>query len=289
MNTIGVSLWSLQPLMYRSNAVLQDMLGPIRNMGVDYVDLVEDFVPCHPHIDLVRMRELKKQIKAAGLKVGQVWFYVDPLAQIYEESYERSVSDMKEMILACAILNARYCVIPFRFLLPGLDTDVGNARYIEWLRDVVPTAEQEGIQFGMECSRSNMLHYAVPTIRAVGSDALKLCPDFEAWRMPTPDLPMDHVETAEPMVPATMETLAQMLPYTEPVHAKMLSFDADGNEPHFPMDDIFGLLSNAGQDFHFIVEYEGWTPDACHGRSVDCVEETGKCVDLIRKHMKIRG
>lgn len=288
MSTIGISLWSLQPLMYKSNACLQDMLKPITEMGVEYVDLVEDFVPCHPHVDLVRMRELKRILKEYGLKVGQVWFYVDPLAQMFEVSYKRAVDDMKELIMATAMLEAKYIITPFRFLLPGLDTDTGNARYIEWLRDVMPTVEAEGIRYGVECSRSNMLHYAIPTVKAVGSNAFKLCPDFEAWRLPTPDLPMNHVETAEAMTPATIETLQQMLPYTEPIHAKMLSFDDAGNEPHFPMDGIFGALNDAKKDYHFVVEYEGWTPDACHGKPVDCVAETRKCVELIRKYMNMR-
>lgn len=285
--TIGVSLWSLQALTFLQEKNTRDLMKIIADMGVEYVDLVEDYIPCQPHVHLEKLAVLKKDIKDLDLKVGQVWYYVDPLAQIHQESYERSLTDMKELIRTTALTGARFCIIPFRFILPGLDDNVAHQRYIEWLQDIMPTVEEEGIVLGLECSRSHMLHYAIPTVETVGSKALKLCPDFEAWRLPTSDLPMTHVETAEPMRPASIETLWQLLPYAQPIHAKMISFDELGEELHFPMAEMMEVFNQCEiEDLHFIVEYEGWTPDAFPDLAPFCVEETKKCVDLLRRYLK---
>lgn len=103
--------------------------------------------------------------------------------------------------------------------------------------------------------------------------------------MDTADMPLGpHCENkdAKKPQPASIELFNECLPYSPYIHFKLLSLDEQGEEPHFPIPEIMKGINNSGIEHYLCIEYEGWIPDFHPER--DPIEETRKCVDLIRRY-----
>ena len=73
--TLGVGLWSLQPMSFMGRKPDQELFRAVAEMGVDIVDFMEDYVPCHPHLDFPAADRVKRQIAGYGLKAGDLLFF----------------------------------------------------------------------------------------------------------------------------------------------------------------------------------------------------------------------
>ena len=73
-STIGVSTWSLQQLTFTKGITLKDMIELTADMGVDGIDICEEYMPCHPQPDLVKMREIRDLVEKKKLRIGASWF-----------------------------------------------------------------------------------------------------------------------------------------------------------------------------------------------------------------------
>ena len=61
---ISVSVWSLKQLSITGQKTFDEILSILSEMGVNYIDLMEDYVPCHPHTNLHEVLQLKKKLQA---------------------------------------------------------------------------------------------------------------------------------------------------------------------------------------------------------------------------------
>ena len=73
-STIGVSTWSLQQLTYTQGADLKDIIRMAAEIGAEGIDICEEYIPCHPQPDLVKMREIREFVEENNLKTGPCWF-----------------------------------------------------------------------------------------------------------------------------------------------------------------------------------------------------------------------
>jgi len=75
----------------------------------------------------------------------------------------------------------------------------------------------------------------------------------------------------------------ECLPLARLVHAKLLRLDESGGEPHFPIAEMMLAIRSSERPHIINIEYEGWIPDI--DPHLDCIEETRRCVQLIKRHL----
>jgi len=71
---VGVSTWSLQQLSFTEGATLEDIIAMIADSGAEGIDICEEYIPCHPFPDLVKIREIRDLVESKHLKMGASWF-----------------------------------------------------------------------------------------------------------------------------------------------------------------------------------------------------------------------
>ena len=122
--------------------------------------------------------------------------------------------------------------------------------------------------------------------RELKNQYFTICPDLEAWRFDTPDIPLVHAENTDggPSQPESIELFEECLPHAPYIHFKLLSLDENGEEPHFPIPQIMNLINKSSLNHHLCIEYEGWIPDI--NPNVDAVKETRRCVELIKRYQQ---
>ena len=284
MKTIGVCLWSLVPMTLNDKKSDYEVFKAVKDMGVDYIDFIEDYVPCHPHIDLAAAAVLRKTVRELGLKVGQTWFYADLLGGALVSSPQAMVEQMKDYLYIAAEIEARFMCISTIVDRPGMTMEQGYAPYRDILAGALPTAEKLDIPITLEYGRPGLPAMALKLAKEVNSPYLTLTPDFEGWRLATDDVPLVHVEAqGVEAQPEPLELFYEALPYSRNVHAKLLGIDENGTDPHFPIEEMMGAVRDSKYDHHLCVEYEGWIPDI--NPQIDCVEQTKKCVELMKKYI----
>ncbi len=284
--TIGICLWSLMPLSFVHGKSDYKVFKTVAELGVEYIDFIEDYVPCHPNVSLGELADLRKQVKNLGLKIGQVWFYMDLVGGVHASSFDRIGRDLKDYLHIVAEMGGRFLSIPLILDRPGLSIAEGYKQFANVIGECLPTAEEVQIPITLEYARSNMAAQAIRMAREIGSDYLRLTPDFEAWRLATADIPLVHVEAPGSVTPgpASLEQFVAALPYSPNIHAKLLAFDEKGEEPHFPIAEMMNAINQSRASHHLSIEYEGWIPDI--NPHLDCIAETKKCVALLRRYLR---
>ncbi len=125
-------------------------------------------------------------------------------------------------------------------------------------------------------------HEAGSGDRSGGTDVV---PDFEASRIATEDLPLTHVEEAGSGITDTGGTSSlQGVPAagsTGPCQAP--SSGRKRRRTHFPIVEMMSEIRNSERPHIINIEYEGWIPDI--DPNLDCIEETRRSVQLIRRHL----
>ncbi|WP_066687951.1 sugar phosphate isomerase/epimerase family protein [Christensenella intestinihominis] len=285
-STIGVSTWSLQQLTFKRGVQLPEMIEMIARMGVDGLDLYEEYLPVYPDTNLAKLNEIKKMAKNAGLPIFSTWFFVDPIGASYSASLEWTTETVKKFIAVTASLGAKYLALPTILNIPGVGLDEAYDMYERVYEKLVPIAEEYDVRLAAEVARQHTPSLMMRLQKSLKSDYFTICPDFEAWRVDTPDIPLIHQETpgAPPSEPETIETFTQCLPYSPYIHAKLLSIDENGEEPHFPIHEMMKAIGESEINHHLCIEYEGWIPDI--RPEDDAEEETRKCVELLKKYRK---
>jgi len=283
-NTIGVSTWCLQQLTFSKGVQLQEMIELVASMDVDALDLYDEYIPCYPNVNLYELNEIKKMTSAAGLQIASTWFFNDVLGSYFATSLNWTVENTKKFIAITAALDAKYMAIPFLLNVPGIDLEEAYDSYRRVFEKLLPTAEEYGIYIAAETARQHTPGLALRLHKALASEFFTICPDLEAWRFDTPDLPLVHQESDKVSEPEPLNILEECLPYSPLIHYKLLSIDAHGEEPHFPIPEIMDLINDSPINHHLCIEYEGWIPDI--KPDADAVVETRKCVELVKRYLK---
>lgn len=282
--TVGIGLWSLQQLSFLQHMGTERILECVKELGADAVDIYEDYIPCNPHVRLHELYSLRKKTEDLGLLVKGCWFCMDIATVIEAAGMQRALYDFKEYLAVCHVLGAEYICIPYLDNIPGKTLDDGKESLVRFFENVLPCAEKYKIKIAHELPRQGTPGAALDILNRLKSRYYTLCPDLEAWRQRTDDLPLVHAENpdAKTIKPESIEMFRECLPYSPYIHFKMIGFDEQGNEPHFPMDEIMDAIEESKEEHHLCIEYEGWIPDI--RPDIDCVEATKKCIDLIRRY-----
>ena len=282
---ISVSTWSLQQLTYTKNATVFEMIEMVREMGGDSIDICEEYLPCHPHPDLVKINEIREKTAQAGLKMGAVWFCTE-IQRGIEASDEKTVLEIyKKNIQIAKALGAAYVCIP---------TLANKKRTIEEMKDMyrhffdklLPYAEKYDMPIAQECARKGTNRMILDLVKEYDNKYYSLCPDLEAWRFGTPDLPlMPHADDPDGGIdePEPMELFRECVEYSPYIHFKLLKME-NGEEPHFPIREMMDAINDSSLDHLLCLEYEGWIPDIVPER--DAYEETKKCLDMMRRYRR---
>jgi hypothetical protein len=139
-STIGISTWSLQQLTFKEGAGLPRLLELMAGMGVDGVDLYDEYLPIFPEVNLHKLYEVKKQTKAAGLPVKGTWFFDDLLGSYYNVGLEETIENTKRFIAVTAFLESKYMALPFLLNVPQLNIDDAYDNYYKILERLLPAA-----------------------------------------------------------------------------------------------------------------------------------------------------
>jgi sugar phosphate isomerase/epimerase len=140
------------------------------------------------------------------------------------------------------------------------DPEAAVNSVVEALRAVAPDAEVQEIHLCIEnhWGVSSYPDTLLRIIDEVDSEWVATCPDFGNFP--------DDVDR--------YEALERLMPRAKHVHAKSLSFSADGNEADFDYERILGIVGASRYKGFLSVEYEG---------KGDEYEGIARTVDLIRK------
>lgn len=286
LSTIGVSLWSIEPLSFNENRTVEEIIDIIGNLGVDSIDFIHDYLYCHPHANIYKLKALKKRTEAAGLKTLSLWFRTDIVAAIYAASFKEAIDNFNEYIAISADFGTKYLTCPFLNNTPGVSIEKSKEVLLRFFEHVLPVAEEYNVVIGHEIARQGTPEASLWLNNKLKSPYYTPCPDFEAWRLVTDDISFDHVEKTDSNnhQPTSIELFKDCLKHAKVMHAKLLSFDANGEEPHFPIAEMMEAVNATGKGYHFSIEYEGWIPDI--KPELNCIEETKKGVDLLKRYLK---
>ena len=286
--TISVNMWSLEKLSLKGAKTFDEILGIIKEMGVTHMDLLEDYIPCHPHTDLHELLQLKKKIANFDLSIASCWFYTDLVGGPYVSSFEKVVDDIKEYLAITAALGSKFMAGPVGTGPPGMKLEEGYNLLLRIFEEIIPTAEEYNVQIGLESARTFGLktpQTALKLVKALGSNYLTVAPDFEAWRTPTDKIPGSHVESPgmKSAGPVSVDVFKECLPYSPLIHAKLLTFDEKGEEPNFPIAELMSLIKNSNREHTLTIEYEGWIPGI--NPHLDPIIETKKGIALLKRYL----
>lgn len=283
-STIGIGLWSMQQMSFRHHKSIDDILKAVSEMGVDFVDIYEDYIPCHPHVKLHELHQLRKKAEGYHLPVKGCWFCTDIIAAVYAGSIETVSQNFKEYLAVTQSLGGEFISIPFLFNVPGITMETGKEILLEFFEKVLPAAEEYKVCIAHELPRVGTSRAALDIYHQLKSDYYTLCPDLEAWRVTTEDIPLQHAENPDTASyePEPLSLFKECLPYSPYIHFKLLGFDEKGEDPHFPIPEIMRLINESDSNHHLCIEYEGWIPDICP--KLDGDVGTQMCVDLIKRY-----
>ena len=285
-STIGISTWSLQHTSYTRGMDIYEMIDVIAGMGVDGLDLYNEYIPCYPALNLHELNRILDRCRANNLPITTTWFMADIVSGCLAASEDAFLEEMKNYLAITAACGCDLLTLPMLFNVPGLTHDDHFACMMRFFEKAVPVAERYNVRFAHELPRQGTPDMGIRLAKALDNRFYTLCPDLEAWRLETEDIPLVHAEMGpgEVCVPETVEIFRECLKYSASVHFKLLALDEKGEEPHFPIPELMQAINEIPNKLHLALEYEGWIPDLYPER--DCIEENRRCVELIRKYQK---
>lgn len=286
-STIGISSWSLQQLSFTKGATIEDIICMVADSGAEGIDICEEYIPCHPQPDLVKIRELRHLVESKHLQMGATWFCTEPGRAMQASSEEHVLDIYKKNILIASEIGAKFVCIPMLLDLKNNTLQQEKEKFIHYYEQLIPFAEKYDMPISNECAREKANGVALEIAKHFNSKYYTVCPDLEAWRFDTPDLPLGaHCEdpSAGKPIPEPIELFKACMPYAPYIHFKLLSLNEEGEEPHFPIPEMMDIINKSPIDHYLCVEYEGWIPDIHPER--DSYIETKRCIDLIRRYQK---
>lgn len=282
---IGVTSWSLQQLSFTKNYTIENLIDCVAEMGVDGIDICEEYIPCHPEPELDKIHTLRERVEKSGLEMGATWFCTE-ISGAIRASNERHVLEVyKKNILIASELGAKWTCIPMLLNLNGRTYEEAKKEYIHFFEQLLPFAEKYNMPLSHECAREKTNRMALDLARYFGSDYYSICPDLEAWRFDTPDLPLGaHCEDPDAGIPTPepIELFKECIPYAPYIHFKLLSLNEEGEEPHFPIKDMMDAINKSHIEHYLCIEYEGWIPEIHPER--DSETETKRCIEMVKRY-----
>lgn len=286
---ICLSLWSIEDLTFRQGKSLFELLEIAASLGVDGVDIGEDYHRWPPFDTVHGLNLIRKKVHSLGMQVLSSWMYTDMVAGVATSSIAVVHHQLSDMLAKCSILECPFVALPPGDAWPGVDYEEGHKVFVELFSKVIDVAKEYGVRMALEVGRPAGVfqrpEYALRLVKEISSPYLTIAPDFEAWRFSTPDLPLIHVEAPDDVTPepTSLDVFRECLPYSPLIHAKFLGFDEGGNEPHMPAEQLLKMIDKSNIPEVVDIEYEGWIPDV--RPDLDSVEASRKSIALLKKHI----
>lgn len=287
---ICMSTWSLVGLMLRNGKSVYDMIDIAADIGVDGIDFGEDVLRCAPYDSLHGLNQIRRYAHARGLEVLGTWFYTDLIAGVDTSSVKEVVYQLSNMLAKTSYLEAPFMCIPIGEVRAGMRYDEAHALNLEIFSGLLQTAREYGVRMVIETARSSGViatpEYTLQLVKEINSDYLGIAPDFEAWRHATDDLPLVHVEAPGKVAanPTSLDVFRECMPYAPFMHAKVIGFDENGEEPHIPIPEMMQIINETPIPQILDIEYEGWIPDI--HPELDAVAGVAKAFALFNKYLK---
>lgn len=282
---IGVTSWSLQQLSFTKNYTIENLIDCVAKMGVDGIDICEEYIPCHPEPELDKIHTLRERVEKSGLEMGATWFCTEISGAIRASDERHTLEVYKKNILIASELGAKWTCIPMLLNLNGRTYEEAKEEYIHFFEQLLPFAEKYNMPLSHECAREKTNRMALDLARYFNSDYYSICPDLEAWRFDTPDLPLGaHCEDPSAGIPTPepIELFQECMPYAPYIHFKLLSLNEEGEEPHFPIKEMMDAINNSPIEHYLCIEYEGWIPEIHPDR--DSETETKRCIEMVKRY-----
>ena len=283
---IGVSTWSIQQATYQKNMSIDAIIETIASMNVDGLDLYHEYIPNTRSSVLHELHRIVDVSRKNGLPITTTWFMCDIVSGCVAASLDAVAEEMRNYLAITAECSCDLLTIPMLFNVPGMQMEQYYEHLLRFFEMILPTAQRYNVRFAHELPRQGSPELGLRLAKALNSEYYTLCPDLEAWRLETDDIPLVHaeMEPGEKCVPSSLELFRECLPYSPSIHYKLLKLDEDGEEPHFPIRALMDAINESPICHHLAVEYEGWIPDLCPER--DAIIETRRCVEMIRRYQK---
>lgn len=287
---ISMSTLCIEKLTLEEDLPHERAFALLAETGAKGIDLFEEYIGVHPHPDLYRLKELQKMIHRNGLTVNSCWYYTDPLRAAHVSSREEVLGQLKEYIAVTGFLGGRFMALPPGEPAPGMSPEQAQDALQDIYEQLVPVCEEYGVVIGMEVGRMHSPisspSGALKIVKRMGTKYVTVCPDWEAWRLPNPQIPEFYAEC--PQIrrdpPCPVSVLEEVLPYAPFVHAKLFQYDEEtGLDPNFPLLEMFEVINRSPLPHSFSIEYEGWTPD-CFPES-DTLEVSRKLYDMLERNL----
>ena len=138
--TISVGMWSMKQFSLKGTKTFDEILETVADINPDKcIDLMEDYVPCHPHTDMYELVQLRRHIESFGLTINSNWFYTDLIGAVHVESFDKVVADLKEYVVVVATLGARFMNTPLDSpLLSGMTSEDGFELILRIYEEIIP-------------------------------------------------------------------------------------------------------------------------------------------------------
>ncbi len=259
------------------------------DLGVDGVDIGEDYHRWPPYDTVHGLNLIRKKAHSLGLQILSSWIYTDFVAAVAISSVNEVVWQISDMLAKCNLLECPFIALPPGDAWQGVDSEKGHQVFLAsfWAacgcREGIRRAHRWKWGVRRAFSRNRSMRFALWRRSLLPTPTI--APDFEAWRFATEDLPLCHVEAPGSVTPSptSLEVFRRCMPYSSLIHAKMLGFDANGDEPHMPMSEMLKIIRESPVPYIIDIEYEGWIPDI--RPDIDSVAASAKAIALLRRYL----
>ena len=251
-------------------------------------DQASNLLKNNPRYDVAFYFTCNLKIASFGLGITSCWFYTDLVGGCYASSVKRVADNLKEYLAVTATLGGEFTVGPVGTGPPGMKLETGHDLLKNIFENVIPTAEEYNVRIALESARTSGLktpQTALRLVKDLESDYLTVAPDFEAWRIPTKEIPSAHVENPgmEASGPVSIDVFKECLPYSPLIHAKILTIDENEEEPNFPIAEMMSLIKESEREHTLSIEYEGWIPDI--NPHLDPIIKTEMSIALLKRYL----
>ncbi|NLL71267.1 MAG: sugar phosphate isomerase/epimerase, partial [Epulopiscium sp.] len=170
---LSVSMWSLWPKISKQEADLKDFLRFCWEQKVQYVELLDIFIP-----DQETLQEAKTLLNKYSLTVSSFSIGND-FVQEKEEDRKKEVETIKEKLKVATQLGAAHMRVFSGNMQEGITFETAKQWIIDGFKEVVPYAQEQGITLvlenhGLLAGKSTQVK---EIINAVGSPYFRANPD----------------------------------------------------------------------------------------------------------------
>ena len=254
---LSVSMWSLWPKISKQEADLKDFLRFCWEQKVQYVELLDIFIP-----DQETLQEAKTLLDKYSLTVSSFSIGND-FVQEKEEDRKKEVETIKEKLKVATQLGAAHMRVFSGNMQEGITFETAKQWIIDGFKEVVPYAQEQGITLvlenhGLLAGKSTQVK---EIINAVGSPYFRANPDTGNFLLADED-PLQAVTSLKDLISFVHFKDLKEVPEGQGEYTALSGKKYEGTilgEGQVPMENILSFLASSGYKGYVSIEYEGTT------------------------------